>query len=308
MLEYKAFQHDRFKINDSILYSYLFQNTAQEETVIRVQNINNTSNQSKLQIGIHACIGCKDVCDLCDRCYRWVDLPDVVVFENSNLPSNWGIGGAGNNYNPNLNGWFYSGGFVEIIPNELTLGNFIDDPNYFEEDNMQISFNYQLNTWPTISNVLSKSDFVEYDYRNCLVLVKDQITKANVRDIGYGSAFKVYDNNGGPYPNIAKDGVEYIISKLSIGKPIIVGVDNRPGTPSLTNADGKTDHFIVIVGSGNDVGGNFFTFFDNATNNIHKGTSNLNKLYYNDASGKSAAAPQVAPYYDYIVTQIRKNK
>lgn len=50
--------------------------------------------------------------------------------------------------------------------------------------------------------------------KNCLTLAKAQIGKANVRNLGYGSAYKVYDDQGGPYPAVAKAGVEYIITKL----------------------------------------------------------------------------------------------
>lgn len=104
----------------------------------------------------------------------------------------------------------------------------------------------------------------------------------------------------------------YIITKLQSGKPIIVGVDNLPGTPSTQNADGKTDYFIVIVGSGMDAHGKYFTFFDNATNLESKSCSSNNKLYYDDntgiISGYSAANGAPPTYHDYTVTQIRKNK
>ena len=201
---------------------------------------------------------------------------------------------------------------IEIIPDPNILGNFFDDPNVFEDDPTQITFEYDIDPWQTIGNVLSPSQFVPYDHRNCLTLAIAQISKAGLRDLGYGSAFKVYDANGGPYPNIAKSGVNYIITKLQSGKPVIVGVDNRPGTPSSTNADGKTDHFVTIVGSGIDANGKYFTFFDNATNLESKGCNIYNKLYYNEntgiISGYSAANGTPPTYHDYIVTQIRKNQ
>lgn len=68
-------------------------------------------------------------------------------------------------------------------------------------------------------------------------------------------------------------------------KPVIVGVDNRPGTPSSKNADGKTDHFITIDGTGQDSQGKYLTFYDNATNLTSKGCSSNNKLYYNENTG-----------------------
>ncbi len=199
----------------------------------------------------------------------------------------------------------------EIIPEAQVLGNFEDDPTVFEEDTTQISFNFHQDPWPSIQNVLSSLQFVEYNFENCLALAKAQIAKAGVNDLGYGSAYKIYDALGGPYPDIAKFGVEYIITKLKSGLPVIVGIDNRPGTPSAKNADGRTDHFVSIVGCGQDAQGKYFTFFDNATNDVNKGTSSSNKLYYDQStgilSGKSAA-PFANAYYNYIVTQVRKNK
>ena len=200
---------------------------------------------------------------------------------------------------------------AEILPDPLVLGNFEDDPAVFEEDITQISFNVHQDPWPSIQNVLLSSQFVEYNYENCLALVKAQIAKAGVSDLGYGSAYKIYDALGGPYPNIAKSGVEYIITKLKLGLPVVVGIDNRPGTPSTKNADGRTDHFVSIVGCGQDAHGKYFTFFDNATNDVNKGTSSSNKLYYDQStgilSGKSAV-PFANAYSNYIVTQVRKNK
>lgn len=227
-----------------------------------------------------------------------------------------------NNPGGNSNGWWNNGsgsgsggggGFpYEIIPDPNVLGNFVDDPNVFEDDPTQVTFDYDQAPWPTMSNVLSPSQFVEYDHRNCLALAKDQIAKAGLRDLGYGSAFKVYDANGGPYTSVAKSGINYIMTKLQSGKPVIVGVDNRPGTPSSVNADGKTDHFVTIVGSGQDSQGKYLTFYDNASNLTSKGCGSNNKLYYNESTGKitgySAANGAPPNYYDYIVTQIRKNQ
>jgi|GEM_PF-2522898 hypothetical protein len=204
------------------------------------------------------------------------------------------------------------GSFTEIYPDPTILGNFDDGDNTFRDDNnTTITFDANTDAWPTISSVLSRAQFVPYDYRNCLVLAQEQIGKANVTDLGYGSAFKTYTEQAGVNATEAKSGVEYIISKLRNGKPVMVAVDNRPGTPSTSNNDGSTDHFITIVGAGSDAGGNYFTFFDNATNNEGKGTSTANKLYYNAQtgmiSGHSDANGAPPVYHDYIVTQIRKN-
>jgi hypothetical protein len=221
---------------------------------------------------------------------------------------------------PSLNWNLYLGGIggsnpsnppVEIIPDSNEIGDFIDDPNIYEDDPMQITFNYDQDPWPTISNILSPSLFVIYDNRNCLDLVRAQIAKVGLRDLGYGSAFKVYDKNGGPYPINAKSGINYIISKLQIGKPVIVGIDNRPGTLSTLNSDGKTDHFVTIVGTGQDSQGVYLMFFDNGTNIVSKGTNLLNKLYFDSLTGRisgRSTVPYANAFGDYIVTQIRKNQ
>jgi hypothetical protein len=223
-----------------------------------------------------------------------------------------GYGGGGFGGGGDLGGGGGGGFPIEIIPDPNILGDFFDDPNIFEDDPTQVTFDYNQDPWPTINNVLLPSQFVEYDHRNCLTLAIDQISKAGLRDLGYGSAFKVYDANGGPYPSIAKSGINYIFTKLQAGKPVIVGVDNRPGTPSSTNADGKTDHFVTIVGSGQNSQGKYLTFYDNATNLTSKGCSSNNKLYYDEntgiISGYSAANGAPPIYHDYIVTQIRKNQ
>ena len=207
--------------------------------------------------------------------------------------------GPGSGWNP----------VTEIVPDINIIGNFLDDPNTGEDDPTVISFDYYQNPWPTISNVISTSQFVGYDNRNCLTLAKAQIAIAGVQDLGYAYAYKIFDAQGGPYPNIAKSGVDYIITKLQLRIPVIIGVDNHPGTPSQLNADGITDHFVTIVGCGQDIRGKYFTFFDNATNNVFTGTSPSNKLYYHETTGiiSGHSATTYAQSTTYIVTQIRKN-
>jgi len=74
----------------------------------------------------------------------------------------------------------------------------------------------------------------------------------------------------------AKYGVEIINSYLKSGKPIIVGVNHTLGN---TYNEGTTDHFIVIMGSGQDNGKTYYRFFDVGTTFQSKGTSPLNRLY-----------------------------
>lgn len=72
------------------------------------------------------------------------------------------------------------------------------------------------------------------------------------------------------------------------------------------------DHFIVIVGMGNDSGGNYFLFYDGATRSNNLGTSNQNKLYFDNTSGKISGLGRVndtnGNRYNYVISMIRKSK
>lgn len=202
---------------------------------------------------------------------------------------------------------------IEIFPDAAFFDNYVDDPNYFEDDLTPITFDYDQDPWATISNVIPTSKFVGYETNsNCLDLAKRQIARSGLTDLGYSSAYKIFDAQGGPYPSVAKDGVEYIVTKLQAGKPVMVGVDYQAG-PSPGNPDNKTDHFVVIVGMGSDSNGNYFTFFDSGSSFPSKGASSSNKLYYDSITGE-IKGQTACTYSDgtalpqYTVTQIRKNK
>ena len=108
----------------------------------------------------------------------------------------------------------------------------------------------------------------------------------------------------------AKSGVGYLLTALQKGIPVIVGVDDRPGS-SNPDTDNTTDHFVVIVGSGSDAAGNFFRFFDNASGDPAQGASVNNKLYYDSKTGYIKGRSQTAyasGLNDYVVTMIRKSK
>ena len=97
-----------------------------------------------------------------------------------------------------------------------------------------------------------------------------------------------------------------------MGLPVMVGVDDAPGSP-LGNPDFTTDHFVVIVGSGTDANGNYFQFYDNASKYPVGGANPYNRLYYDPSTGKISGASSSGyahqpGRYNYIITQIRKNK
>lgn len=108
------------------------------------------------------------------------------------------------------------------------------------------------------------------------------------------------------FKNQFEKGVVYIKESLKKGVPVTVGIDNHdgitPGNPDLT-----TDHFVVITGMGTDDKGNFFNFYDNASNFV--GSSPENKLYClckeNKLSGKTDDLSSYGSGSVYTVTSIR---
>lgn len=130
-------------------------------------------------------------------------------------------------------------------------------------------------------------------------------------DLGYSSvtvfqAFKL----GVVYSDAAKDGINYIISKLQKGQPVIVGVDVRPGSHN-PKTDATTDHFITIVGSVQEGTKKYLIFYDNATANRTSAASASNRLEYDPVTNIIKGYTSATGYSQgkpYIVTQIRKNK
>ena len=105
-------------------------------------------------------------------------------------------------------------------------------------------------------------------------------------------------------------GVNYLKQAMKDKIPVMVGVDDGPGSP---NADKVTDHFITVVGMGSDDNGKFFRFYDNATSSVSSGTSADNKLYCNtDEPSLKGSGPndyiQGTADQAYKVTQIRESK
>jgi hypothetical protein len=193
----------------------------------------------------------------------------------------------------------------------------IDDGSgtYGNYDNTTYPNYDQSNPWPTVANVISKSSFLPYDSRTCLLICKDQIALAGYSISALdapGQTIQIYTEAGGVDLANAKLGVAYLNYALQKGIPVIVGVDDAPGGQG--NADHSTNHFIVIVGMGTDTKGNFYRFYDSSTKKVADGTSDNNKLYYNDTTGLITGSTQSqygtsASYmHPYKVTQIRKSK
>ncbi|RKG93891.1 LysM peptidoglycan-binding domain-containing protein [Corallococcus terminator] len=87
----------------------------------------------------------------------------------------------------------------------------------------------------------------------------------------------------------AEQGRDYIDQQLSLGRPVVVGVDHRNNDgQNKDNRDGITDHFVVITGRGTDEQGRvFYTFHDPATRHPSKGadTNPDNRFFVDEQTG-----------------------
>ncbi|WP_156907128.1 hypothetical protein [Epilithonimonas caeni] len=122
----------------------------------------------------------------------------------------------------------------------------------------------------------------------------------------------IYKEQTGVNYSELNNGISYLKYALSNGILVIVGINNKIGT-SNPATDNTTDHFIVLVGMGQDSLGKYFSFYDNASGYPIQGASTFNKLYYNSISGKISGQSvtdyaQTPPHHEYIITQIRKSK
>ena len=102
----------------------------------------------------------------------------------------------------------------------------------------------------------------------------------------------------------AQAGLDYIDSQLTLGKPVIVGLDDNL-RKSTYNTHKATDHFFVIVGKGCDDGNIYYRFFDVGSKISEEGTAEKNKLYLQDdlmLVGKSYGNT-----HNYTVTEVRRN-
>ena len=109
-----------------------------------------------------------------------------------------------------------------------------------------------------------------------------------------------------------EQGVLYLKKTLKSGIPVMAGVDDDSG---VANADMTTEHFITIVGMGEDSVGKYFCFYDNAVVERDIGTSSENKLYCQPSVYSLEGTGDLRNGYiqdtkkkKYLVTQIRETK
>ena len=163
--------------------------------------------------------------------------------------------------------------------------------------------------WTRINPVISKKMFVGWDLKisNCFTMAQKQMGKKGV--MGGYIKYKIYDEKEGANKKNTEKAVNYINQILEAGNPVMVGVDNKDGFEE-SNGDKSTDHWIVIVGRGNDNKGNYFLFYDNATPHGESGASDNNRLYYDADSGEIKGRADekrnsyAAKRRDYIITQV----
>lgn len=238
---------------------------------------------------------------------------------NSGTPPGWlAVDGSGNN--PPSGG--SSSSYSNNNRTDSDYGTGDDDNNtQGNYDNTSYSdYDDQTQPWPTIQNVISISDFVGWNRIlhptwQCMDYAKAQIAKKGYSISNYfdaGQTIQIYTAANGVDKNAAKNAVGYLISTLQRGIPVIVGVDDQAGSPN-PNTDNTTDHFIVIVGTGSDTNGTYFTFYDNASGDPIQGANINNKLYYYPSTGFITGKSQTdyaksSNRHDYIVTMIRKSK
>ena len=109
------------------------------------------------------------------------------------------------------------------------------------------------------------------------------------------------------------EGIKKLDEYMAMRKPVMAGVTHTFGM-TLTSKlhpdvriklnEGTTDHFIAIVGVGNDKGRKYYRFFDVGTADLERGTSTKNRLYLDNSTGFYVGHSQ-ATNKDYTLSQLR---
>ena len=155
--------------------------------------------------------------------------------------------------------------------------------------------------WKTIKPVIRKSDAIVWGdlySRNCFDYAKQQLFMAGCESNSLFCSGLYDEQKDVSNKEKVLKSVDYINKQLEKGNPVMVGIDCKPGYQK-ENGDKSTDHFIVIVGRGNDDNGNYFTFYDNAAGNKNNAASPDNKLYFNDETGLIRGKPCRGVSYAY---------
>ncbi len=171
----------------------------------------------------------------------------------------------------------------------------------------------QITQWvySPIAPVIKKDDYVGYNDNtphDCMVASKAQIAKQDLIIGGYNDAIQMFKNGkvGNPVNENSKSfGIDAIQKSLESGNSIIVGVDYTSSQSANIGTDNTTDHFVTIVGRGNDKGGEFFTFYENAISNKEKGTDVGTNKFYLQTDGTLKGKTSWSEKVEFKVTQVR---
>ena len=167
--------------------------------------------------------------------------------------------------------------------------------------------------YPDIPDVLSSDKFEGYresDPGGCFNRCKDMLANAGCELVGTLSSEILMANsdsqgNATTAASSFNEGLDYIDDQLAQGKPVIVGVDYKPGhTTGPQWKDKATNHFVIIVGGGRTSG---YHFYDPGTRYPGPGTSTKNKFTIDDGILMSTETHVGGAKY-YKLVSIRKNK
>ena len=223
-------------------------------------------------------------------------------------------------YEPRLSLWMSTDPAQEKYSNISTYCYVSNNPiKYIDIVGLEIG-----SPWRHIAPVIPKNKFIGWGnspfYQNfinkngrkpqCADYAREQLRVVGVL-VGGGSDptnMYVYSEKKGANKVVLDKAIKYIKSELKSGRPVFIGVDDAPNQKIN---EGTTDHFLVIVGMGNDKNGNYFQVYDNASGDVQDGTNSSNKLYHDEkkniVEGKTntSYSQGVNPYK---LSQVRKNK
>ena len=194
-------------------------------------------------------------------------------------------------YEPRLSLWMSTDPMQEKYSNISTYCYVSNNPiKYIDIVGLEIG-----SPWRYIAPVIPKNKFIGWGnspfYQNfinkngrkpqCADYAREQLRVVGVL-VGGGSDptnMYVYSEKKGANKVVLDKAIKYIKSELESGRPVFIGVDDAPNQKIN---EGTTDHFLVIVGMGNDKNGNYFQVYDNASGDVQDGTNSSNKLYHDE--------------------------
>lgn len=163
-----------------------------------------------------------------------------------------------------------------------------------------IKFN-MVGYWPTQKNVVDGQEFIRYS-GNCFDAAEEQCENGGGNPSPRAGAIDIFTEDKGVIIESTLWGTDYILEELFSSRPVVVGLKSVYERDA-GNANNLTDHFVTIVGSGNDVNGNFFSFYDNADGNDIE----ANRFYY-QSDGSLRCTNKEVFCWKGVVTEIRPNE